>query len=152
MEVCREEHDAKPVKENKRNVWRFLDTQPLVPVVLPFSFSRRISTDGKAYFSTEQPAPGQNSWLPLKNVYQERKVSFEAQTSKRAQAPDPGTLLVASSMKTHLRWSNEFQRVYRAGKRHETYLMTVFVLPNSASASQRVSRLLERRLVSGGPQ
>lgn len=34
-------------------------------------------------------------------------------------------------MKTHLRWSNEFQRVYRAGKRHETYLMTVFVLPNT---------------------
>ncbi len=34
-------------------------------------------------------------------------------------------------MKTHLRWSNEFQRVYRAGKRHETYLMTVFLLPNA---------------------
>ena len=34
-------------------------------------------------------------------------------------------------MKTHLRWSNEFQRVYRAGKRHESYLMTVFVLPNT---------------------
>ncbi len=90
-----EEHRAKSVKENKRNIWRFLDTQPLVPVVLPFSFSRRISTDGKAYFSTEQSASGQNAWLPLKNGYQERKVSFETQTSKRAQAPDPGTLLVA---------------------------------------------------------
>jgi len=34
-------------------------------------------------------------------------------------------------MTTHLRWSNEFQRVYRTGNRHESHLMTVFVLPNT---------------------
>ncbi|MFN2512131.1 MAG: ribonuclease P protein component [Pyrinomonadaceae bacterium] len=30
-----------------------------------------------------------------------------------------------------LRGSNEFQRVYRTGKRYEGHLLTVFVLPNS---------------------
>jgi ribonuclease P protein component len=34
-------------------------------------------------------------------------------------------------METHLRGSNEFQRVYRTGKRYESHLLTAFVLPNS---------------------
>ena len=34
-------------------------------------------------------------------------------------------------MKAYLRSSNEFQKVYRLGKRYEGVLMTAFVLPNS---------------------
>jgi ribonuclease P protein component len=34
-------------------------------------------------------------------------------------------------MRNSLRGSNDFQRVYRTGKRYEGYLLTVFVLPNS---------------------
>ncbi|HYN23445.1 MAG TPA: ribonuclease P protein component [Pyrinomonadaceae bacterium] len=34
-------------------------------------------------------------------------------------------------MQTNLRGSNDFQRVYRTGKRYEGHLLTVFVLPNS---------------------
>lgn len=34
-------------------------------------------------------------------------------------------------MPTSLRGSNDFQRVYRTGKRFEGHLLTVFVLPNS---------------------
>jgi ribonuclease P protein component len=34
-------------------------------------------------------------------------------------------------MRTTLRGSNDFQRVYRTGKRYEGHLLTVFVLPNS---------------------
>jgi ribonuclease P protein component len=34
-------------------------------------------------------------------------------------------------MKTHLRLSTEFERVYRTGNRHQSSLMTVFVLPNT---------------------
>ena len=34
-------------------------------------------------------------------------------------------------MSTNLRGSNDFQRVYKAGKRYEGHLLTVFVLPNS---------------------
>lgn len=34
-------------------------------------------------------------------------------------------------MQKNLRGSNDFQRVYRAGKRYEGHLLTVFVLPNS---------------------
>lgn len=34
-------------------------------------------------------------------------------------------------MQTSLRGSNDFQRVYRAGRRFEGHLLTVFVLPNS---------------------
>jgi ribonuclease P protein component len=34
-------------------------------------------------------------------------------------------------MRTSLRGSNDFQRVYRTGKRYEGHLLTVFVLPNS---------------------
>lgn len=34
-------------------------------------------------------------------------------------------------MQTSLRGSNDFQRVYRTGKRYEGHLLTVFVLPNS---------------------
>ncbi len=33
-------------------------------------------------------------------------------------------------MKTHLRGSGDFQRVYRLGKRYECFLITAFVLPN----------------------
>ena len=33
-------------------------------------------------------------------------------------------------MKTHLRGSSDFQRVYRTGKRYESFLITAFVLPN----------------------
>jgi len=34
-------------------------------------------------------------------------------------------------MQRNLRGSNDFQRVYRTGKRYEGHLLTVFVLPNS---------------------
>ena len=34
-------------------------------------------------------------------------------------------------MQNSLRGSNDFQRVYRTGKRYEGHLLTVFVLPNS---------------------
>ena len=34
-------------------------------------------------------------------------------------------------MESHLRGSNEFQKVYRTGKRYQGYLLTAFVLPNS---------------------
>jgi ribonuclease P protein component len=34
-------------------------------------------------------------------------------------------------MQTNLCGSNDFQRVYRTGKRYEGHLLTVFVLPNS---------------------
>ena len=34
-------------------------------------------------------------------------------------------------MQNTLRGSNDFQRVYRTGKRYEGHLLTVFVLPNS---------------------
>lgn len=34
-------------------------------------------------------------------------------------------------MQTTLRGSNDFQRVYRTGRRYEGHLLTVFVLPNS---------------------
>jgi ribonuclease P protein component len=34
-------------------------------------------------------------------------------------------------MEKNLRGSNDFQRVYRTGKRYEGHLLTVFVLPNS---------------------
>jgi ribonuclease P protein component len=34
-------------------------------------------------------------------------------------------------MQNNLRCSNDFQRVYRTGKRYEGRLLTVFVLPNS---------------------
>jgi len=33
----------------------------------------------------------------------------------------------------HLRGSNDYQRVYRTGKRYEGHLLTVFVLPNSVT-------------------
>src|SRR6266545_6201048 len=36
-------------------------------------------------------------------------------------------------MTAYLRASNDFQRVYRTGKRHEGVLMTAFVLPNNLS-------------------
>ena len=36
-------------------------------------------------------------------------------------------------MKVYLRGSNDFQRVYRQGKRYEGVLMTAFVLPNNLS-------------------
>src|ERR1700704_4058267 len=36
-------------------------------------------------------------------------------------------------MKVYLRSSNEFQKVYRQGKRFEGVLMTAFVLPNNLS-------------------
>lgn len=34
-------------------------------------------------------------------------------------------------METHLRGSNDFQRVYRSGRRYEGHFLTAFVLPNS---------------------
>lgn len=34
-------------------------------------------------------------------------------------------------METSLRASNDFQRVYRSGKRYDGHLLTAFVLPNS---------------------
>ncbi|MBA3354463.1 MAG: ribonuclease P protein component [Pyrinomonadaceae bacterium] len=34
-------------------------------------------------------------------------------------------------MQSNLRGSNDFQRVYRTGKRYEGHLLTVFLLPNS---------------------
>lgn len=34
-------------------------------------------------------------------------------------------------METSLRGSNDFQRVYRSGKRYDGHLLTAFVLPNS---------------------
>lgn len=34
-------------------------------------------------------------------------------------------------MQANLRGSNDFQRVYRTGKRYEGHLLTVFLLPNS---------------------
>ena len=36
-------------------------------------------------------------------------------------------------MKSYLRGSNDFQKVYRQGKRYEGALMTAFVLPNNLS-------------------
>ena len=36
-------------------------------------------------------------------------------------------------MKVYLRGSNDFQKVYRQGKRYEGALMTAFVLPNNLS-------------------
>jgi len=36
-------------------------------------------------------------------------------------------------MKVYLRGSNDFQKVYRQGKRYEGTLMTAFVLPNNLS-------------------
>jgi len=36
-------------------------------------------------------------------------------------------------MKVYLRGSNDFQKVYRQGKRYEGVLMTAFVLPNNLS-------------------
>jgi ribonuclease P protein component len=36
-------------------------------------------------------------------------------------------------MKAYLRGSNDFQRVYRQGRRYEGALMTAFVLPNNLS-------------------
>lgn len=36
-------------------------------------------------------------------------------------------------MKAYLRGSNDFQRVYRQGKRYDGVLMTTFVLPNHLS-------------------
>jgi len=36
-------------------------------------------------------------------------------------------------MKAYLRGSNDFQKVYRQGKRYEGALMTAFVLPNNLS-------------------
>jgi ribonuclease P protein component len=49
-------------------------------------------------------------------------------------------------MKAHLRWSTEFQRVYRNGNRHESYLMTVFVLPNTL-AVHRVGITASRKAI-----
>jgi len=34
-------------------------------------------------------------------------------------------------MQSNLRGSNDFQRVYRTGKRYQGHLLTVFLLPNS---------------------
>jgi ribonuclease P protein component len=39
-------------------------------------------------------------------------------------------------MKAYLRGSNEFQKVYRQGKRYDGVLMTAFVLPNNLSHSR----------------
>jgi ribonuclease P protein component len=36
-------------------------------------------------------------------------------------------------MKAYLRGSNDFQKVYRRGKRYDAVLMTAFVLPNNLS-------------------
>ncbi len=36
-------------------------------------------------------------------------------------------------MTVYLRGSNDFQKVYRKGKRYEGVLMTAFVLPNNLS-------------------
>jgi ribonuclease P protein component len=47
-------------------------------------------------------------------------------------------------MKTHLRQSTEFQRVYRTGNRHQNSLMTVFVLPNTL-AHHRVGITASRK-------
>jgi ribonuclease P protein component len=40
-------------------------------------------------------------------------------------------LITDLCMQTNIRGSNDFQRVYRTGKRYEGHLLTVFVLPNS---------------------
>jgi ribonuclease P protein component len=47
-------------------------------------------------------------------------------------------------MNSHLRRSTEFQKVYRAGNRHHSSLMTVFVLPNSL-AHHRVGITASRK-------
>jgi ribonuclease P protein component len=39
-------------------------------------------------------------------------------------------------MKVYLRGSNDFQKVYRRGKRYDAVLMTLFVLPNSLSSNR----------------
>jgi ribonuclease P protein component len=39
-------------------------------------------------------------------------------------------------MTVYLRGSNDFQKVYRAGKRYEGVLMTAFVLPNNLSQNR----------------
>jgi len=41
-------------------------------------------------------------------------------------------------MKAYLRGSNDFQKVYRQGKRYEGALMTAFVLPNNLSHNRLV--------------
>ena len=54
-------------------------------------------------------------------------------------------------MKAYLRGSNDFQKVYRQGKRYEGVLMTAFVLPNNL-AHNRFGVTASRRALGNAVQ
>lgn len=54
-------------------------------------------------------------------------------------------------MKAYLRGSQDYQKVYRQGKRYDSYLMTAFVLPNKLS-QDRLGITASRKAVGNAVQ
>lgn len=91
-------------------------------------------TYGQAYFSTKQSASSQDARFPSADGYQEWQIGPQAKARQRSQATNTLPLLRSSLvMKTNLRDSRDFQKVYRTGKRYDSSLMTAFALPNRCS-------------------
>jgi len=91
----------------------------------------RIGIYGKAYLSTQQQTSGEDPWFSRAHGNQERQVGIKASPGKRPQATNASALLIAAFMTKHLRGRNDFQKVYRKGKRYEGSFISVFVLPNN---------------------
>lgn len=109
-------------------------TDGRVTASLTVFFLGEISIYGEANISTKQPTSRQDSRVSSENGYKSRETGPEAAQGKGTATSDSFSLLnVWQSMSAYLRCSNEFQRVYRSGKRYEGSLMTAFVLPNNLS-------------------
>lgn len=89
---------------------------------------------GEANLSAEQQTTGKNARLPRENGDQSWSTCTQATPRKRPKPADTSALLRSGLrtwfMTVHLRASQEFQKVYRKGKRYDGPLITAFVLPN----------------------
>ena len=92
---------------------------------------------GEANLSAEQQTTSKNSRLPRKNGNQSWSTCAQATARKRPEPVDTSALLRSGLrtwfMTVHLRASQEFQKVYRKGKRYDGTLITAFDLPNKLS-------------------
>jgi ribonuclease P protein component len=84
----------------------------------------------KENLSTKQPSPRQETRLQSENGDQERTRRHQTPPRQRSQTINGSSLLDFSLPKSaRLRKPAEFRRVYAEGKRFESRLMTVFILP-----------------------
>ncbi len=89
-----------------------------------------------AHIPTEQPPPGEDSWLQGQNGDQEWPSGVKEAARQRTKEADSFTLLrlvAALPRSAKLRKSSEFRVVYESGKRYDGPLMTAFVHPNGGS-------------------